>query len=190
MITLRIKSAFVSMATILEPIFAGFALLVDNMDVISQGAAAFVGYLAVAKAIQGAQLLMTKRQIILDKAKALFQQKLTAAKIVAAMTSPLGIALAAGAIAAGTAYMAKNRSIGGPVAAGKPYMVGERGPELIVPTTSGNVIPNNQLNQNNQKRRSDAEIISLATKAAARSISVDFNTPKFNSINSLDAVFA
>jgi hypothetical protein len=190
MITLRIKSAFVSIATILEPVFAGMALMANNMDVIAQGTAAFVGYLAIAKGIQMTMLLIEKRQAILRLINLRLQQKLTAARIVAAMTSPIGIALAAGAIAAGATYMARNRSIGGPVAAGKPYMVGERGPELIVPTNSGNVIPNNQLSGGGGKGRSDTEIISLATKAAARSISVDFNTPRFNSINSLDAVFA
>ena len=34
---------------------------------------------------------------------------------------------------------------GGPVAANTPYMVGERGPELIIPKGAGTVIPNNQL---------------------------------------------
>jgi lambda family phage tail tape measure protein len=34
---------------------------------------------------------------------------------------------------------------GGPVDAGMPYMVGERGPEMIVPRSNGTVIPNNQL---------------------------------------------
>lgn len=37
------------------------------------------------------------------------------------------------------------RAEGGPVNAGKPYIVGERGPELFVPGASGNVVPNNQL---------------------------------------------
>jgi len=37
------------------------------------------------------------------------------------------------------------RANGGPVDAGMPYMVGERGPEVIVPRTNGTVIPNNQL---------------------------------------------
>ena len=84
----------------------------------------------------------------------------------------------------------QTRAIGGPVNAGQPYMVGERGPELIVPTNSGMVVSNNQLSSGGGRGRSDSEIVSLATKAAARSISVDFNTPRFNSINSLDAVFA
>ena len=37
------------------------------------------------------------------------------------------------------------RAIGGPVSAGVPYMVGERGPEMFVPGSSGTVIPNNRL---------------------------------------------
>ena len=35
---------------------------------------------------------------------------------------------------------------GGPITAGKPYLVGEEGPELIVPNSSGQVINNNALN--------------------------------------------
>jgi hypothetical protein len=34
---------------------------------------------------------------------------------------------------------------GGPVAAGMPYIVGERGPELMVPSSSGRVVPNGAL---------------------------------------------
>jgi len=37
------------------------------------------------------------------------------------------------------------RADGGPVAGGQPYIVGERGPELIVPRRSGTVIPNEAL---------------------------------------------
>lgn len=34
---------------------------------------------------------------------------------------------------------------GGPAIAGSPYIVGERGPELFVPQSTGRVVPNNQL---------------------------------------------
>lgn len=34
---------------------------------------------------------------------------------------------------------------GGPVTSGRPYMVGERGPELMVPNRSGRIVPNNAL---------------------------------------------
>lgn len=37
------------------------------------------------------------------------------------------------------------RAAGGPVDAGKAYLVGERGPEIIVPGRSGTVVPNHQL---------------------------------------------
>lgn len=36
-----------------------------------------------------------------------------------------------------------NRSMGGPVQAGRPYMVGERGPELFMPGSQGRIVPNN-----------------------------------------------
>lgn len=36
-------------------------------------------------------------------------------------------------------------AIGGPVQAGSPYVVGERGPEMFVPNQSGSIIPNNQM---------------------------------------------
>ena len=38
-----------------------------------------------------------------------------------------------------------HRAMGGPVAAGVPYMVGERGQELFVPSMSGMIVPNQRL---------------------------------------------
>ena len=37
------------------------------------------------------------------------------------------------------------KAIGGSVQAGTPYMVGERGPEMFVPSRSGSIVPNNKL---------------------------------------------
>ena len=37
------------------------------------------------------------------------------------------------------------RQQGGPVQGGTPYVVGEQGPELFVPNSSGTVVPNNKL---------------------------------------------
>jgi phage-related minor tail protein len=39
----------------------------------------------------------------------------------------------------GTLFGAPGRATGGPVAPGRPYLVGERGPELFVPTASGRI---------------------------------------------------
>jgi hypothetical protein len=41
-------------------------------------------------------------------------------------------------------YMGE-RALGGSVSSGRPYMVGERGPELFVPGAQGNIIPNNAM---------------------------------------------
>ncbi len=37
------------------------------------------------------------------------------------------------------------RAMGGPISGGRAYMVGERGPEMIVPSRNSHVVPNNQL---------------------------------------------
>ena len=42
----------------------------------------------------------------------------------------------------------QTRAAGGPVAAGTPYIIGEVGPELFVPSTNGTIVPNNQLAAN------------------------------------------
>lgn len=37
------------------------------------------------------------------------------------------------------------RAMGGPVMAGTPYLVGEKGPELMIPNSSGTIVPNNAI---------------------------------------------
>ena len=39
----------------------------------------------------------------------------------------------------------KPRANGGPVTGGAPYLVGEKGPELFVPNSNGNIVPNNAM---------------------------------------------
>jgi len=67
---------------------------------------------------------------------------------------PLNLGFAAVALANGMAQVAAIKSTqfranGGPMSAGSPYIVGERGPELIVPNQAANVVPNDQLNGGN-----------------------------------------
>lgn len=45
----------------------------------------------------------------------------------------------------GMSLMVQPRALGGNINAGSPYLVGERGAELVIPNHSGTVIPNNQL---------------------------------------------
>ena len=65
---------------------------------------------------------------------------------------PLSFIYVAGAIAAGLAQVNairsqqfSGRALGGPVMGGQSYMVGENGPELFTPATSGQVTRNDQL---------------------------------------------
>ncbi len=44
------------------------------------------------------------------------------------------------------------RAEGGPLSIGKPTLVGERGPELIIPQTGGTVIPNHALGSMNNNQ--------------------------------------
>jgi len=48
------------------------------------------------------------------------------------------------------------RANGGTVASGRPYMVGERGPELFVPGAQGNIVPNNAMGSANVTVNVDA----------------------------------
>jgi len=40
---------------------------------------------------------------------------------------------------------APGRAVGGPVSSGMPYLIGERGPELFVPGSSGSIVPNSRM---------------------------------------------
>ena len=37
------------------------------------------------------------------------------------------------------------KALGGSVSSGRPYLVGERGPEMFVPGAQGNIVPNNAM---------------------------------------------
>jgi tape measure domain-containing protein len=43
------------------------------------------------------------------------------------------------------AFLGGARAMGGPVSAGAPYLVGEKGPEIFVPDSSGTIIPNHKI---------------------------------------------
>lgn len=61
------------------------------------------------------------------------------------------------------------RADGGPVTAGMPYIVGERGPEMFVPSQSGDIVPNGGgITINIQGGRDDAETIARKTVRAIR----------------------
>lgn len=85
-------------------------------------------------------------------ANAIMNTYMAATKALAAYPPPFGFIAAGAAIGMGLAQVAQIRSqqyagraIGGPVASGTPYMVGENGPELFIPQGNGRIEPTNQL---------------------------------------------
>ena len=53
------------------------------------------------------------------------------------------------------------RAVGGPVSANRPYLVGERGPELFIPNQSGDIIPNNEIGSNDGIGQGQADNINV-----------------------------
>tara|TARA_Y100000592_G_scaffold85476_1_gene137512 strand:+ start:10805 stop:12718 length:1914 start_codon:yes stop_codon:yes gene_type:complete len=90
----------------------------------------------------------------LNKALALSDAVISTARGVskALALGPFGIPLAVGIGALGAAQIAtiastkyQGRRLGGRINQGQPFLVGEAGPELVVPDKPSNVIPNHQL---------------------------------------------
>lgn len=120
----------------------GFDTMVSNMEKMGQmNRAAFIAWKAMAVA-----------QTIIDTYKGA-QASYSALASIPYVGPALGIAAAIAAIGAGMARVNairateyQGRAAGGKVIGGQPYIVGENGPELIVPHGSGGtVIPNNRL---------------------------------------------
>jgi len=85
-------------------------------------------------------------------ANAIMNTYMAATKALATYPPPFSFIAASAAVAMGLAQVAQissqqysGRAIGGPVMGNRPYIVGERGPELMVPQGAGKVVPNNQL---------------------------------------------
>ena len=90
-------------------------------------------------------------------ANAIMNTYMAATKALATYPFPFGLIAAAGAVAAGLAQVAQIRSqtysgraLGGPVMGGKSYIVGESGPEMFTPSTTGSITRNSDLPMGNQ----------------------------------------
>lgn len=78
------------------------------------------------------------------------------------------------AVGAVTGFFGGGKASGGPVSAGKAYIVGEKGPELFVPGSSGGIVPNNQL--------------ATAGAGAGANVNVSFNITSWDSRDTLQAI--
>lgn len=117
-----------ALAQALEPIKNKFSELKTSIESIMENA--FMSMVDGTKTVKDAFRDMA-RLIILELYKVLVVKQM-----VAAISSAIELA---------TFGLGGFRAQGGPVNAGTPYVVGEKGPEVIVPGRSGVVIPNNRL---------------------------------------------
>jgi hypothetical protein len=85
-------------------------------------------------------------------ANAIMNTYMAATKALATYPWPFGMIAAAAAVASGLAQVAQIRSqsysgraLGGPVMGGQSYIVGENGPELFTPATTGSITRNSDL---------------------------------------------
>lgn len=113
--------------------------LVDVMDGLGD---AFVGNFSRSMA----DMLLTGELTFQSLAES-FSRDFTAAVIQSLITSSIssvfGSTAGGGGLLGG--LFGGGKAAGGPIQAGVPYLVGEKGPELIVPSASGFVIPNGGL---------------------------------------------
>ena len=104
---------------------------------------------AVAESFQtaifeGGKFQDVLKALIKDVIQLIFYQTVTR-QIAGYITSALIGNPLAGVISGTPVTVPPGRAAGGPVTNGRPYVVGEKGPELFVPSGSGNIIPNSAM---------------------------------------------
>lgn len=92
---------------------------------------------------EGGKFQDVLKALIKDVIKLIFYQTIT--RQLAGFVTSVLIPNPLTAVNPGTLISPPGRAAGGPVNSGTPYIVGERGPELFVPSGSGNIIPNSAM---------------------------------------------
>jgi len=151
---LRLKQAGVTNQAVLDSVKANQA----NAVMIQQGGVvAAQGMLGALGSIMGAMGTQSEKAFKAHKALAIAQAVISTYQAAASAIAfppgpPISLIYVAGAIAAGFAQVNAiksqqytGRALGGPVAGGRSYVVGERGPEMFTPGAAGTITPNNQM---------------------------------------------
>lgn len=154
----RMRLAGVTNQAITDAVIAQMA----NVKMIQQGGIAGAqGALGALTAITGTMANTSKSAFEMHKKLAIAQAMISTFQaatmaIAAPPGPPFSYLYVATAIAAGMAQIAQIRSqqysgraLGGPVMGNTPYIVGERGPELFTPSSSGSITRNDQLGGGN-----------------------------------------
>ena len=116
----------------------GKALSGGGLKSVFQG---FVDTIAGGIVAIGKQMIALglKAALLKNALKSLFENPL------ALVAAGVGLVAVGSAIRGALSKGIEGRAKGGPVSGQTPYIVGERGPELFVPSVAGSIIPNNQI---------------------------------------------
>lgn len=97
--------------------------------------------------IAGGVVAIGKQMIALGIKAALLKKALSSlfSNPIALVAAGVGLVAVGSAIRGALSKGIEGREKGGPVAGNTAYLVGERGPELFVPSVGGSIIPNNRL---------------------------------------------
>jgi len=82
--------------------------------------------------------------ILTDFLRLYIQQTVTR-PLFSAFAGAIGVGGAGAGGGGGGIPIGGQRALGGPVSSGTAYLVGERGPELFIPSSNGGIVPNNRL---------------------------------------------
>jgi DNA-binding transcriptional regulator GbsR (MarR family) len=142
----KFKDIAVAVVTVISPILDIFAFIAEKISENEKGMTALITaigtYYGISKAVAFVEALRVKRAVALATATT------TTTALTGVGLLKVGAALAA---AVGTyAYLSsiEPKAMGGPISSGKPYLVGEEGPELIIPNSPGYVVNNDILREN------------------------------------------
>ena len=133
---IAIRETVEAMKTPLEQFADGIKTVEDSMqDIALRGLSkledGLVGLVQGTKSASDAFRDMAS-SIINDMIRMVIQRQITA-PLAGALNNVIGAAFGS------------QKAIGGPVQAGKTHLVGERGPELFIPSASGSIVPNNAM---------------------------------------------
>lgn len=140
-----------------QAIIDGVKAQMANMAMVQQGGIqGLQGMLGAVDNVMGAMAGQNRKAFEAHKALATAQAMISTyqaiATTLATVPFPFSIPLAFAAGAFGMAQVAaiqsqsySGRALGGPVMGNTPYIVGERGPELFTPSSSGNITRNDNM---------------------------------------------
>lgn len=127
--------------------------------------------------VDGAKVSDVLRGLVADIAKFYLRQQITS-PLLSMLGGTFDPAKQGGTLIGLLASSITGKAVGGPVSAGTPYIVGERGPELMVPKTAGTIVPagkfgggvtiNQVVNVGSGVNRNEVAAAMVAAKEAAK----------------------